>query len=67
MSEFKLTNGAELLAHDEATGIVLAKFRGTEYVTWDTNEYGDAFWGHYYGTDVVKAAEGFTARVKVNA
>jgi len=64
MNEFKLTNGAELLKRDEATGVVLAKFRDSEYVTWRTSEDGSAFWGHYFNDDVVAAAEDFARRVK---
>ena len=67
MNDFKLNNGAELLDRDAETGIVLAKFRGSEYVTWATSANGDAFWGHYFGSDVVAASKDFTVRVKGNS
>jgi hypothetical protein len=64
MNEFKMNNGAEVLKRDEATGIVLAKFRDSEYVTWMTDDDGIAYWGHYFGDDIVAASADYAERIK---
>jgi hypothetical protein len=64
MSKFKMNNGAELLKRDEATGIVLAKFRDSEYVTWMTDADGIAYWGHYFAGDIVAASADYAERIK---
>ena len=42
--------------------VVLARFRGNEYVTWVTDPDGNAFWGHYH-RDIVEASQDFAERV----
>ena len=54
-----LANGAEVL--EQKGDVVLAKFRD-EYVTWKIDDSGNAYWGHYHGKDLVKAANEFAER-----
>jgi hypothetical protein len=59
-----LPNGAEVLAIDRTAGIVLAKFRGREFVTWGLDRKDNCFWGHYFDENIVAASKDFEARVK---
>lgn len=59
-----LRNGAIVLAHrpkPSCAGAVLCDWRG-EYVTWCIDREGNAFWGHYFQKDLVKAAQDFVDR-----
>jgi hypothetical protein len=53
-----LVNGATVL--EQRGNIVLCSWRG-EFVTWEVNDSGDAYWGHYHRT-VTAAAEEFNER-----
>ena len=58
-----LKNGAEIINMDSIAGIVLAKFRGFEYVTWNVDADGNAYWGHYFNDDLNAARIDYADRV----
>jgi len=60
-----LPNGAVVIEHDPQAGVVLARFRNAEYVTWRIGEDGDTYWGHYFGGDLGAAMADFRGRVNV--
>lgn len=65
----KLRNGATVLAMKPYTpgnardGLIVLALAHREFVTWVCESDGsEAFWGHYYGMDLVSALAGFEAR-----
>ena len=66
MPEFKLKNGADLIA--KYGDIVLASWDGHTfpYVTWKVDSEGNAYWGRYFADynaalmDFVNRAKGFS-------
>ncbi len=64
----RLNNGAEVIA-SERTGpgvrVVLALWRGNEYVTWKVGDDGEAYWGRYFMGDVVAATANFAERAGI--
>jgi hypothetical protein len=64
-----IKNGATILAiHAIADRItVLCRFRGDrEFVTWRLDTEGNAFWGHYCGTDRAAAEADFSERCEAS-
>lgn len=57
--EEKLANGARVLERRGDT--VLAQWRN-EYVTWRTDDAGNAHWGHYHGRALQDALNDFNER-----
>ncbi len=62
-----LPNGAIVIAcsqsSHERTFVVLALWRDAEYVTWITDEEGEAFWGRYFDEDLEPAVNDYFERV----
>jgi hypothetical protein len=54
-----LNNGARVLERRGDT--VLCEFRD-EYVTWRTDDDGNAYWGHYFGRALLDATKDFENR-----
>lgn len=46
----KLQNGADVIAFDEDSNTVLAKFKN-EFVTWFKDQENSCSWGHYFSKD----------------
>lgn len=59
MTTETLKNGATVI--ERRGDVVLAKFRD-EYVTWKTDDAGNAYWGHYHQDDLESAVAEFTKR-----
>lgn len=57
-----LPNGAVVIEHHSKDGVVLAKFKGAEYVTWMIGEDGDTYWGHYFGGNLEAAVIDYNKR-----
>lgn len=60
-----LNNGAVVLQERRISSderIVLALFRGDEFVTWSVSNEGDAYNGYYFQGDLVKAAASLSER-----
>ena len=56
-----LKNGAQVIQHDGTMTIVLCIFRD-ELVTWNIDQDGNAYWGHYFKDDIESAVADFKAR-----
>jgi len=54
-----LKNGA--LVIERSGRVVLAQWKGSEFVTWNIDSDGNAYWGHYF-KDITSAAEDFLIR-----
>jgi hypothetical protein len=61
-----LPNGALVVAAkkwlNEPTGRIVLCLWNSEYVTWKTDENGNAFWGSYFGDNFIGAVRDFEDR-----
>jgi hypothetical protein len=63
VSETHLPNGAEIIAANEAKRVVLCWYGGFQpYVTWRVDANGNAFWGHYFQSEI-QANQDFLKRI----